>query len=343
MLGKSNQDASAVLPQKSDANPAKVIYPCALKLPESRMADVERFNQFSFYEIGARIGRLKRRYEPINARDAFHLMTDARAALSSLLVGDPLPINISKQCINRLLDAMKSITKSEFTEMGEDGDRTVFKFPDETDTIDAYTWSKIKTAVEHFETVFAEEMREAATYYVPRRGIFYTPALVDSAVETFPAEILGHIPQKTRDDWNAAGRCLAFNLLSASGFHVTRAVEGILESYYQIFTAQPGKTLRGWYDYHQELSAVALAGGSPYPSQKTLSELDQMRTDYRNPIAHPRVVLSESDARMLFANGESLIIAMAQEIKEARSGIQAALSLVPATGASGIVASGPPS
>ena len=37
-----------------------------------------------------------------------------------------------------------------------------------------------------------------------------------------------------------------------------------------------------------------------------------MKDDYRNPVMHPlRVTLTESDARMLFDNGESLIIAMA--------------------------------
>ena len=40
-----------------------------------------------------------------------------------------------------------------------------------------------------------------------------------------------------------------------------------------------------------------------------------MKDDYRNPVAHPRVVLEEADARMLFANGESLIIAMAQDLQ----------------------------
>jgi hypothetical protein len=53
-----------------------------------------------------------------------------------------------------------------------------------------------------------------------------------------------------------------------------------------------------------------------------------MRTDYRNPIMHPRVVLTEGDARMLFANGESLIIAMAQEIMTATKGIQPLLELI---------------
>jgi hypothetical protein len=174
-------------------------------------------------------------------------------------------------------------------------------------------------------------MREAATYYVPRRGIFFTPALVDSADETFPVDIRGSLPEKTKTDWKAAGRCLAFNLLSASGFHVARAVEGMLEAYYQLFCNQSGGTLNGWNDYIIELEKSLKNGNVPIPSAKTIAELKQMKDDYRNPIMHPRVVLSEPDARMLFANGESLIIAMAQEIEAANAqGTQPALALVPA-------------
>jgi hypothetical protein len=76
------------------------------------------------------------------------------------------------------------------------------------------------------------------------------------------------------------------------------------------------------------LVKIAESSPTPCPLRKTLAELDQMREDYRNPIVHPRVVLTESDARMLFANGESLIIAMAQELAEAAKGVQTALVLV---------------
>jgi hypothetical protein len=189
-------------------------------------------------------------------------------------------------------------------------------------------WGILKTTVQDFETVFREEMRETATYFVPRRGIFYTPALVDTADEAFPAELLAYIPEKTREDWKAAGRCLAFNLLSASGFHVARGVEGTLEAYYQLFSGKTGETLKSWNDYIVALRKIAAQNPTPTPREKTLAELQQMKDDYRNPIMHPRVVLTEPDARMLFANGESLIIAMAQEIAAAKStgGVQLLLS-----------------
>jgi hypothetical protein len=86
--------------------------------------------------------------------------------------------------------------------------------------------------------------------------------------------------------------------------------------------------LRNWNDYVEALQKIAERNPTPCPQPKTLTELDQMRTDHRNPIMHPRVVLTEPDARMMFANGESLIIAMAQEIAAAREqgGVQLALT-----------------
>lgn len=127
----------------------------------------------------------------------------------------------------------------------------------------------------------------------------------------------GLIPEKTKGDWKAAGRCLAFSLLTASGFHVVRAVEGTLEAYYQAFCAKPGATKKGWSDYIEDIQKIP-ATASNIPSNRTLVQLDQMRVDWRNPIAHPRVTLTEVDARMLFNNGESLIIGMAQELQLAQ-------------------------
>lgn len=74
---------------------------------------------------------------------------------------------------------------------------------------------------------------------------------------------------------------------------------------------------------------MSKSGADPAPAEKTLAELRQMKDDYRNPVVHPRVTLTENDARMLFNNGESLIIAMAEEIKTIRAGgVQPSLKAV---------------
>lgn len=249
-----------------------------------------------------------------------YAMWQARSQMARLLSQSPVPLGVSKASADALMREIVGIFRDHFP----DG-----SWPDQSaPVIPSWKLSMLKSAVEKFETVFGEEMAGLATYCVPRRGIYDTPALVDTAEESFPKDVRPHIPQKSIADWRAAGRCLAFNLLSASGFHVARAVEGTLELYYQLYTNNPGKTLNGMNDYIKELEKLKAA--SPAPEEKTLAELDQIRKDYRNPLMHPRVVLSESDAKMLFNNGESLIIAMAQEIAKLQANAnQPSLAFLP--------------
>ncbi len=283
---------------------------------------MERINQFDLYTLGQQLKALTRfdNAGPVSANEAFQVIIAARAALNRLLAGNPTPLGVSRTTAQQLKEQLDTIWTNHFMVEDEDGTKK-FKFPEENAApIAAWSWRWMCTALERFETVFQEDMREAAAYVVPRRGIYSTASLVDRADETFPAEVSGFIPDKAKRDFRAAGRCLAFNLLTASGYHVGRAVEGMLESYYQFFCNKPvTETLNGWKDYIEALDKVRKAGTFPdnQLSEKTLKELDQMREDYRNPLAHPRVELNESEARMVFSNGESLIIGMAGELGSA--------------------------
>jgi hypothetical protein len=274
---------------------------------------MERINQFEFYKLSKVLGALTVRSDDTPPREVVFDLLSARGVLTALLNGKPLPLGVSKPSARALLSNIEDLISEHCMRKGRDGAEVLW--PDETSPIiPAWRWSILRRLLDTFETVFSEEMKEATAYFVPRRGIFSTSALVDSADESFPEEIVKHIPHKARVEWRSAGRCLAFNLLSASGFHVARAVEGTLEVYYQKYCAMEGKTLLNWGNYISELEQIQKSEQTPIPEEKTLSELRQMKDDYRNPLMHPRVVLSESDARMLFNNGESLIIATAQEI-----------------------------
>ena len=298
--------------------------------------DVERINPYALYQLGRTLYQL-RRTEDTDANAAYRTLNSGRHACQRLKDGHPLPLTISAGPLKNLLTQIEGVMDWTYFERDEQGKfiqdesgRKKLKIPDKGQvTIESWEWTHITTALDRFETVFLEEMREAATYYVPRRGIFSTKHLVDAADEAFPKEMLPYIPNKTRDDWKAAGRCLAFSLLSASGFHVARAVEGTLEIYYQYFCGrQAGETLKSWHDYVVALKAQRKSGAAPTPAEKIIAEIEQMKDDYRNPIAHPRIVLSEVDARMLFDNGESLILGMAQDLCIAQKNQAPALSLV---------------
>ncbi len=291
---------------------------------------MERINGFSIYQLGQIFSKVTAFDNDVSKHDCLLPLIQADRAAKDLLTGDPIPVGVSKTRVQAVVDRIKWVMDQYFKRENAQGVKEFFyPGPDDETRIPSWVWSSLKTTVKELETVLSDEMREMATYYVPRRGIFWTPALVDNAHEGFPDEVRGHVPQKTCDDWKAAGRCLAFNLLTASGFHAARAVEGTLELYYQLFSGKPDKTLRSWDDYIKALQKIIETGSSPAPLSKTLSELDQMRTYDRNPIMHPRIVLSESDAHILFSSSQSLIIAMAQEIKQLREagGAQAGLAL----------------
>lgn len=273
---------------------------------------MERINQFSLYTLGKTLGALTNRVGPVPRQDAFFPLMEAQRDMGELVAGRPFPLSVSHADATTAVILIDSIVDQYYKERNESGE-LVFRFPQPGDEpIPEWRWGQLRNTIGAFEQVFSAEMRENTTYYVPRRGIFDTAFLVDYADATFPPKLAAFIPEKARVDWKAAGRCLAFNLPSAAGYHVCRAVEGVLETYYQFFAKKPGATLRGWHDYHKALES--LKDQESGPSEKALAELDQMRSDYRNALAHPRVVLSDVDARMLFANGESLIILLAQEL-----------------------------
>lgn len=287
--------------------------------------DMERINQFDFFNLGQKLKALRAFSGTVAAEPAFIPVWEAFHTVDQLRQGAPIQLGVSRACAAALAAKLDDVLTNHFREVDEDGDNG-WKFPTaETPAIPFWRWTQVTKALDEFEMIFREEMREAATYRVPQRGIFDTPRLVDAADETFPVETLSVMTGKARDEWRSAGRCLAFNLLSASGFHVTRAVESTMEHYYNLFSGKSG-TLRSWNDYLKALEALDDTAPHGKPSAKTLAELRQMKDDYRNPIAHPRVVLSEPDARMLFANGESLIIAMAQEIRAVAPGL---MGLIP--------------
>ena len=293
-----------------------VLFPLRAKV-EARKDDVERINQFEFFELGETLQALKdltaaTEIAPDNALFPFW---SAHRAVEALEEGKPLELSVSKACVTRLKNALWSFLEVYCRTDGEDGKRNWKFHGADAPPIASWQWHDVSDALRDFETIFREEMREAAIYRVPPRGIFDTAKLVDDADKSFPAEIAMVIPDKTREDWRAAGRCLAFALLSASGFHVARAVEGTLESYYQQshrpwrWADDKKATLKSWNDYivrrskkpaQQPDGRLDLA-----PGEKVIAELEtQTKDDYRNPIAHPRIVLSQTDARMLFSNGE---------------------------------------
>jgi hypothetical protein len=121
------------------------------------------------------------------------------------------------------------------------------------------------------------------------------------------------MPDKANVELDSAGRCLAFGLFTASGFHICRAVESVMEDYYGVLIGE-AKQLHSWNEYIKRLQAAIDAGIEPMPDRTTVRYLDNLRQSSRNPIMHPRVVLEEADAIGLFDLCRGVILRMAKEL-----------------------------
>jgi hypothetical protein len=280
---------------------------------------MERINLYTLYDFGKTLRMLesfKDHNGDIPRSDIFLSLLSARHELAQLLEGKPIPIQVSRGPVNTLLNNINEIWDEFYMESDESGKKTL-RFPKDSDSpIPKWKTNHLSmNLIPAFETVFNEEMREAASYFVPKRGLYHTPLLVDSSQEIFPAALVEFIPEKTLNDWKASGRCLAFAMNTAVGFHVARAVEGMLSAYFKFYTSKD-VNMRSWGNMEDELARlITKNSNTPIPSKQTLGELKQLREDFRNPVMHPRVILEEADAHRFFMNGASIIIAMAQDIK----------------------------
>ena len=176
------------------------------------------------------------------------------------------------------------------------------------DLVIDFPYNAMIAQAREFQTVLTAELSTLEAYQVSPKGIYSTSALIDHAENALSDEVkvvLNNQAKQTIDDTNQAGRCLALDLPTASGFHIMRAVETVLKAYRVSF----GASMRGrsWGAYIVSLKGT---GASP----KVLGILDQIKDLHRNPTIHPDIVLSPDEAAELFAIAQSAISAMVRDM-----------------------------
>ena len=151
------------------ANPRLLI----CRLPKKSGDYMERINQFALYGLGQTLQKLRRYSGEIAPGEAFLDLMNASSALGELVKGAPLPIGVSLECAKELEKAVDSTIRHHFFAPDEGNERK-FKFPAaDAEKIPDWRWNSIKTALDKFETVFAEDMRENATYFAPPWNLLY--------------------------------------------------------------------------------------------------------------------------------------------------------------------------
>lgn len=169
----------------------------------------------------------------------------------------------------------------------------------------------ITQALEKFETVLTAELNVGNAYWVSKKRGYDTSDLILNAEVLFPSDLISKVPE-CLSDIRDTGKCIAFELPTAAGFHVMRATEVVLRRFWEavVPNGEPRPTTNNIGDYLRELDRLN-AG-----SAKTRSCLRQIKDLHRNELIHPEHVLTLDEALGLLGIAQSIIVAMLAEIPD---------------------------
>jgi len=167
-------------------------------------------------------------------------------------------------------------------------------------------------AIGTFGNALSLEMGRAPIFLVLPKGIYDTRALIANASAMYEG-YADRLPPEAILDTDQAGRCLAFHLPTAAGFHIARAAESVIKAYMAAYGCEPIKeSQRNWGNYTR---ALREKGANPI----IVHHIDQIRELHRNPLTHPDVTLSTTDAMSLQAMCQSVIQSMIADMESKKS------------------------
>ena len=256
---------------------------------------MQRLNTAYFYEFGWRVHQLLEIKETSKRRDVLWGLYLIRNHLKIFVDNALIPAPLSKTAATNLIAAIDVTApqKNPSPDYMEEG-------------IGPPAWD-INQKLSEFEHVLAAELQQISTFVTAQKGIFDTGRLVEDAEYMFSEEVRVWLSEQAIVDIRQAGRCLAFELSTAAGFHLARAVEDAIRKYYETIAGTPYDIINQGRSWAKYISSLKSKGAD----DKVLSALDQMRDLHRNPISHPDINLETDDAMMLVGIAQSAIVAMA--------------------------------
>jgi hypothetical protein len=255
---------------------------------------MHKVNQFAFYKFGVAL-RILDEVKPGNSFLDFSVpfLNVDRALIEFTDEISHIPLPLSKAAADTLRESINK-TLSAFIPPGE--------------TID---WERKLTEAEvnkliskrtEFETILEHESRNIDVYAVTPKGIYSTPALIERAEDALPIDLKSRLSAETIYDIQQAGRCLAFNIPTAAGFHILKAIESLIREYHLTLTGKHiSAKSRNWGAYIRDLSNHGA-------DTKVTAYLSHIKDFYRNPIVHPEVTLTSEQTLSLFSAAISAIV-----------------------------------
>ena len=162
----------------------------------------------------------------------------------------------------------------------------------------------IQSGLSEVETILRAELSAAHAYLATPIGAYDSVALLQEPWRVWPADLLLKLPNTNADVFEL-GKCMAFQLATAAGFHALRIVENVLRKYWETVSnnaAHPKIKTIGSYVNALEKREI----GDP----KVIAALKQLKDLHRNPLMHPEASLTVEEAITLLGISFSVVAPM---------------------------------
>jgi len=248
---------------------------------------------FSLNEFLEPCGKLKPK-DTLN--DVVFELWNAQAAVEALLTGSVFSANLrsSRQLAVNLIEILKREADAKKDWEAELGGTAVY----------------IAQAYTQFKTALTAEIGTFPAYFVSQKGSFDTLTLLDEPWRLFPAGLWTKVPE-ARFDVIECGKALCYEMGTACGVHVFRAVECVLRRYYTEVTG--GKAQPKVRNIAVYINAMRQAKCG---DEKVLGVLDHLSKLHRNPLAHPDAALTLDEAISIVGMAHSAMTAMLRHLPE---------------------------
>lgn len=253
-----------------------------------------KINLWAVYVIGYRVNALSSPgFLTLNGLDTWYYLHEAQKSLEDFADSDPL------QFSRGMLDTTKTLS-SRVQECLDlfNGDPPIIsksmKFGDPLSKESIAIFHSVNDLAKLFESDLSHECENLSTFFIGRIGTHHTEKLMESAIDNLSEVVRSRLSVDATNDINAAGRCLALNVPTASGFHILRAVEALMRDYhFKLTGTHLAKKNRNWGAFIKVLTENGA-------TSDVTGFLTHIKDHYRNVIIHPEANLSAAEAFSLF-------------------------------------------
>lgn len=255
---------------------------------------MKRFNLYDMYAAGRCFGVVSKIESAETTQTHAYILWTAREFLESMLAPDSPLLGSARRSGQKVVEAIDKIIPRSWLQINQ--------IPNDEQINQHRSW-EIRSTLFDFETVLRNEMPDVAAYVVAQKGIYRTEDLIANADKQISAVVRNLTPAQTSQDIREAGKCLAFELGTASAFHLWRAVEAMMAQYFENITHKTFKAANVQRNWGAYIRALKDAGAD----ERVTVLLEHIKNEYRNPQTHPDATVTVSDAQRLFAVAVSAI------------------------------------